>query len=161
MKQDRFLTGILIGIVMLVLIALVMFYSRQDQQEYRPDDTPEGVVHNYALALFNSDYEKAYAYLAEGEHKPSYTQFRQSFFDYYINPSDAGIELGETEIEGDQAFINLNLIYSPSDPFSSGYRTSESARLERQNGEWKLLRMPYSFWDYGWYTPTPAPIPVP
>jgi len=45
MKQDRFLVGILVGIGVLVVIALGLFFTRQDKQEYISDDTPKGVVH--------------------------------------------------------------------------------------------------------------------
>jgi hypothetical protein len=50
------------------------------------------------------------------------------------------------------------LVYNPSDPFSSGYRNTETARLERQSGEWKLLQMPYNFWSYDWYQQKPEPV---
>jgi hypothetical protein len=158
MKQDRFLVGILVGIGVLVIVALALFFTRQDKQEYVADDTPEGVVHNYALALYREDYEKAYAYLAEVENKPTYNEFRQAFFNNYVDPSNAGLELGETEITGDEAYVTVYLIYNPSDPFSSSYRGTETARLERQNGEWKLLQMPYNFWSYDWYQPKPEPV---
>jgi len=157
MKQDRFLVGILVGIAVLVVVALTLFFTRQDKQEYVADDTPEGVVHNYALAVFNEDYEKAYAYLAESANKPTYNEFRQAFFNNYINPENAGLELGETKIAGEEAYVTVYLVYNPSDPFSSSYRNTETARLERQNGEWKLLQMPYNFWSYEWYQPTPEP----
>jgi len=157
MKQDRFLVGILVGIGVLVVIALTLFFTRQDKQEYVADDTPEGVVHNYALAVFNEDYEKAYAYLAESKNKPTYNEFRQAFFNHYVSPENAGLELGETKIAGEEAYVTVYLIYNPSDPFSSSYRNTDTAQLERQNGEWKLLQMPYNFWSYEWYQPTPEP----
>ena len=97
MKQDRFLVGILVGIGVLVVVALALFFTRQDKQEYVPDDTPEGVVRDYVLAIYKDDYEKAYAYLAETDNKPTYNEFRQAFFNNYVNPSNAGLELGETE----------------------------------------------------------------
>ncbi len=65
MKQDRFLLGILIGIGVLIIAALVVFFIRKDSQTYVPDDVPEGVVHNYVVAVLNKDYEKAYGYLAD------------------------------------------------------------------------------------------------
>ncbi len=161
MKQDRFLIGILVGIGVLVVVALALFFTRRDQQEYVADDTPEGVVHNYALAVFREDYEMAYSYLVEAENKPTYNEFLQAFFNHYVNPDNTGLELGETEIAGDEAFVTVYLIYSSSDPFSSGYRNTETARLERQDGEWKLLEMPYNFWYYDWYQPEPEPVKAP
>ncbi len=153
MKQDRFLIGILIGIGVLVLVAVTLFLTRQDTPEYKSEDTPEGVVHNYALALYQDNHEKAYGYLADTENKPTYNEFRENFLNQYADPSNVGLEIGETEIEGEQAFVVLHLIYGPSDPFSSSYRGTETARLERQDGEWKLLQMPYNFWSYNWYQP--------
>ena len=44
MKQDRFLTGILIGIGVLVVIALTVFFARDDSQTYIAEGTPEQVA---------------------------------------------------------------------------------------------------------------------
>jgi hypothetical protein len=34
MKQDKFLTGILIGIGVLIVIALALFFTRKDTKQY-------------------------------------------------------------------------------------------------------------------------------
>lgn len=152
MKQDRFLTGILAGIGVLTLLALVLFFVRQDDtKEYRVDASPEATVYNYVLAITNDDYQKAYSYLAEKEHKPSYEQFRQSFFNGNVSPDNVGVDVGTAEISEDDALVNLSLVYSPSDPFSGGYSSTDRAQLIHQNGEWKLTYMPYNFWSYDWY----------
>jgi hypothetical protein len=151
MKQDRFLTGILIGIGVLILLALGLFFLRQDKREYIADTTPEGVVHNYVLAILNKDYEKAFGYLADLENKPTYEEFRQSYFNGMVNPEDTGVDVGTAEINGDEAVVTLTLFYSYSDPFSSRYESTDQALLVNQNGDWKLSSMPYNFWDYNWY----------
>jgi hypothetical protein len=156
MKQDRFLTGILIGIGVLVIAALAVFFSRRDTQSYISDEAPEGVVHNYVLAVLNSDYEKAYSYLADLDNKPEYEDFRQAFFSGYINTSNAAVDVGEAVINEDEAYVEVALIYNPSDPFSTGYRDVQRAGLVLQNGAWKLSSMPtYYFWDYNWYLEVP------
>ena len=151
MKQDRFLTGILIGIGFLILLALGLFFLRQDKREYIADSTPEGVVHNYVLAILNKDYQKAHGYLADLENKPTYEEFRQSFFNGMVNPEDTGVDVGTAEINGDEAVVTLTLFYSYSDPFSSRYESTDQALLVRQGGDWKLSSMPYNFWEYNWY----------
>lgn len=157
MKQDRFLTGILIGIAVLMIVALTVFFSRKDGNlNYIADDTPEGVVQNYVVALHKRDFDKAYGYLAELENKPTPEQFHQSFLNHSIDPTNAGLELGKTEIMGDSASVSLNIIYGQSDPFSSGSRNLDYAQLVRQNGAWKIKQMPYSFWAYDWYQPAPV-----
>jgi hypothetical protein len=156
MKQDRFLIGILIGIGVLVVIALTVFFTRQDERDYVAEDTPEGVVHNYALALLNKDYEKAYGYLADLEYKPTYEEFRRPFLNGHVNPESTALDVGESEIDGDEASVEVVQIYNPSDPFSSGYRDEQRAILVKQDGEWKMTSMPaYNFWDYSWYQEVP------
>ena len=151
MKQDRFLTGILIGIGALILLALGLFFTRQDKREYIAETSPEGVVHNYVLAVLNKDYQKAYGYLADLDNKPTYEQFRQSFFNGMVNPGDVGVEIGGVETHNGEAIVTLAVYYSNTDPFSSRYSSTERALLVEQNGAWKLSSMPYNFWDYGWY----------
>lgn len=151
MKQDKFLTGILIGIGVLILLALGLFFTRQDKREYIADDTPEGVVHNYVLAVLDKDYQKAYGYLAELENKPTYEEFRQSFFNGMVNSGDVGVDVGAVDVNGNEAVVSLAVYYSNTDPFSSRYASEEQALLVKQNGAWKLNSMPYNFWDYNWY----------
>lgn len=151
MKQDKFLTGILIGIGALIVLALVLFFTRQDEKEYKAENIPDGVVHNYVLAVLNKDYEKAYGYLADLKDKPTYEEFRQSFLNGYVNSENAGVEIGEVEIVADDAYVDLIVYYSYNDPFSSSYSNTESATLVKQDGAWKISVMPYYFWDYNWY----------
>ncbi len=152
MKQDRFLTGILIGIAVLVVVALAVFFLRKDSQSYISENTPEGVVHNYVLAVLNGDYQKAYGYLADLENKPTYEEFRDAFIKGMVNPNNSAVDVGESEINNDTASVEVAMIYNPSDPFSTGYRDTQRAILVRQEGLWKLSSMPgYYFWDYNWY----------
>ena len=156
MKQDRFLTGILIGIGVLVVAALAVFFTRNDTQTYISEDTPEGVTHNYVVAILNKDYEKAYTYLAELDNKPTYEQFRDAFIKGMVNPDSAAVDIGGSEITGDTASVEVALVYNPSDPFSTGYRDVQHALLVKQGSAWKLSSMPtYYFWDYSWYAEQP------
>jgi hypothetical protein len=157
MKQDRFLLGIVIGIGVLAVLALGLFFMRQNTQVYLTTNTPEAVVHNYVLALTNREYEKSYGYLADLDNKPTYAQFRQSFFNNVVNPESVGVDVGAAEINADEATVTITLMYSSNDPFSSNYNNSDHAQLVKQNGEWKLSSMPYNFWDYNWYQSIPKP----
>jgi len=151
MKQDKFLTGILIGIGALIVLALALFFTRQDKRDYVSDSTPEGVVHNYVLAILNKDYEKAYGYLADLDNKPTELQFRQSFLNGMVTPENAGVEIDKVETIGNEAYVSLTIYYSYNDPFSSRYGSTDRANLVKQNGAWKLSYMPYNFWDWNWY----------
>lgn len=156
MKQDRFLTGILVGIAVLVVIALAVFFLRQNSQSYVSEDVPEGVVQNYVLAVLNGDYEKAYGYLADLDNKPTYEQFRDAFLKGVVNPNNSAVDIGNSDVNGDTASVEVALIYNPGDPFSTGSRDVQRAILVRQGGAWKLSSMPtYYFWDYSWYQEPP------
>ena len=157
MKQDRFLIGILVGIAVLVIVALAVFFSRRGTQTYISEETPEGVVHNYVLAVLNKDYKKAYGYLADLQNKPTYDQFREAFLKGAVNPSNSALDIGKSEINGDTASVEVAMIYSPSDPFSTGYRDVQRAILVKQSSGWKLTSMPYYYlWDGSWYQQVPA-----
>ncbi|HVN14266.1 MAG TPA: hypothetical protein VMT73_00875 [Anaerolineales bacterium] len=151
MKQDRFLMGILIAIGLLVIVALSLFFARRDQRSYLNSNSPDAVVFNYVLAVTNKDYQKAYGYLADLDGKPTYEEFRKSFITGAINPNNVGVDVGEASINSDEATVSISLIYSPSDPFSSGSRSAEQALLIQQNNDWKISSMPYNLWDYNWY----------
>ena len=153
MKQDRFLIGILGGIAVLIIVALAIFFVRlNNKQVYVDESTPEGVVHNYVLAILNKDYQKAYGYLADLSYKPTFDQFRQSFTVGGLNPSSVSIQIGTAEISADDASIQINVLYTSGDLFSSGYTNAGSAQLVKQNGAWKISSMPSgNLWDYSWY----------
>ena len=62
-SSDRFLMVIIIGIVLLAAGAFALTLSRHEPA-YQSDDTPEGVAHNYLLALLKEDFSLAYGYLS-------------------------------------------------------------------------------------------------
>jgi len=163
MKQDRFLTGILIGIGVLIVAALVVFFTRQQQISYEPEDAPEGVVHNYVLAILNKDYEKAYGYLADLNQKPTYDTFRQAFAVGRLDPGQSGIKIGTADVTGDSATVDVTMVNTQGgDPFASGFNDLGRAQLMRQNGAWKISSMPtYNLWDFSWYQVPPKAVPAP
>lgn len=152
MKKDRFLNGIIIGIGVLILIAMVLFFVRQQKAEYRLDDTPNNVVHNYILAVVQRDYERAYSYLSDTPEKPGLSQFQQDLMRASNDINQTNITIGETFIEGENATVQLNLLQSFQGPFNNSGRYSESAQLKKENGDWKIISMPYSFWSWNWFT---------
>ncbi|NTU75011.1 MAG: DUF4878 domain-containing protein [Anaerolineaceae bacterium] len=159
MKQDKFLTGIIIGIIVIVVIAMVVFFTRQSNtQEYQADDQPTGVVFNYLLALQKGDYEKAYGYLSDMEGKPDLSKFRQ---DIRMNQPQMDVTAvdvtSELIIDGDTATVLVGTTYSGNGLFNGDSRNTENARLEKVAGKWKLISVPYPYWSYDWYQPVLKP----
>jgi hypothetical protein len=162
MKQDRFLIGILIFIVLLVAVALGLFVMRQDTQTYGPEDSPAGVVRNYALAVQNMDFERAYSYLAERDAKPTYENFQMAYLNRQLDTSNTGVQIGSTRnLSAAEVVVDVTVVFSSSDPFSTPYSNIQTASLVKQAGAWKLTLMPNPYWGWDWYTPTPLPVKGP
>ena len=62
-STDKFLIGIVVGVIILIGVALAVALLRPEPT-FQPEDTPEGVAHNYLLALQQKEYERAYGYLS-------------------------------------------------------------------------------------------------
>ena len=159
MKQDRFLVGILIFIGVLVIAALALFFIRQDTQVYGADDTPEGVIRNYALALQKQDFQRAYDYLADKDNQPTYEAFRRAFLTNQLDVSSNALQVGSIQyINGGEVTVSLSVLYAGGGPFTQSYSSTDTATLVQQGGAWKLSYMPYPFWAYDWYQPTAEPV---
>ncbi|MGC8874515.1 MAG: hypothetical protein ACP5SI_08745 [Chloroflexia bacterium] len=155
MKQDRFLIGILIGIGVLVVASVALFFVRQESQSYLPDDTPEAVVHNYVLALHRHDFDRAYGYLAESEKRPDLDAFRHSFVSGQLNVDQAAIEIGKAQLFDDRALVQVRVLYVSGAPFSSDVGVPGTASLVRQDGRWRIAEMPYPYYPPDWFWARP------
>ncbi len=153
MKQDRFLQFILVGAAAIAVLAIVLFSVRKNTHEYADASTPRGVVENYILAVFNKEYDRAYAYLAEDEYKPDAARFRQAFLSKQVDPGNASLQIGEERIDGDNAYLTLTVVFSNQRLFADVYRDMQYAELIRQDNNWKIRLMPYPYWGYDWYQP--------
>jgi hypothetical protein len=151
MKQDRFLLIILTCIGLLMILSIAIFFIRNKSIEYKADNTPSNIVHNFVAAIYQHDYEKAYTYLADDPNKPDFEKFRAQ---YTLNGNDQsrpGVEILSENIDGETAIVQINFLQSAGGPFASSYRNDETARLIKQSNQWKIIQMPYIFWQYEWY----------
>ena len=157
MKHDRFLLGILVFIGLLIVAALALFFTRHESQTYGAEDMPEGVIRNYVLALQNHDFERAYGYLADKDNKPTLDYFRQAFLNRQLDISGTAIQIGKVEmVASDQALVEVTIVYAAANPFSPGSSSNMTASLVEQKGAWRISNMPYPYWGWDWYQPTPV-----
>jgi hypothetical protein len=155
MRRDRFLISILAGIGVLVVLALALFFVRGGNNAYADESTPQGVAHNYFLALQKRDFDRAYTYLAEFSGKPTLAQFRQPFLSYLGQELNYyTVDIGDLVTNPDQtAVLQVSLIRSGSDLFSDTSRNMDQVSLVQQNGKWKILTAPYPYWAGEWSIP--------
>ena len=156
MKQvDRFLFAIIAGVVVLVVVALTIALTRTPQG-YLPDTTPDGVAHNYLLALKQRDSARAYGYLASdlAGYPPSVDDFVadiDSHYSWAFNRESATISVGEARISGDRAVVTVSETrFAEGGLLNSGqYRSSFSMSLSRQGEDWRLVSAE-SYWAACW-----------
>jgi hypothetical protein len=162
MKQDRFLMGILIFIGVLVAAALALFFLRNEKPAYGAEDTPEGVLYNYALALQLHDYERAYGYLAEKDNKPTYNAFRQAFLTRQLDTGTSALQIGNVEmLESGEAWVSVTIQFAGNGLFNNGWSNNDKGTLVKQKGAWKITYLPNPYWGWDWYQPTPLPVKAP
>jgi hypothetical protein len=158
-KQDKFLIAILVGVGLLVVVAVGLFLVRQKQVDYVAEDTPQGIVSNYILALHRGDYQKAYGYIYEAEYKPSLEKFQQVFITKQNNLSSVSPQVGESNIQEKQAYVTIRTVQTEGGPFIQSDRYPQNAVLINQNGIWKISNMPYPYWNWEWYQTPPKSAP--
>jgi hypothetical protein len=161
MKQDRFLMIILGVIGFLVVVAVGLFFLRREPQDYGAEDSPDGVVRNYVLALQKGDYQRAYGYLQDAKDKPELTTFQQSLLKNEMEISRAAVQLGKVNIAGDNARVDITIIHSSNDPFDRTWDENTTALLTLQDGEWRIISMAYPYWGWDWYVKVSSPRTIP
>jgi hypothetical protein len=143
---DKFLIGIVAGVVLLVIVVLAVALLRPNELAYEPDDTAEGVAHNYLLALQLEEYERAYGYLwpslpghpADAEAFERTVQDNHWHFAY--GDDDVSLAIEAVRVTGDRATIVVRLTaFYRGGLFDSGqFSNTFDMTLRRQDGAWKV-----------------------
>ena len=152
-KSDKILAGIVIGIVLLVGVAFAVALTRP-KPDYREEDTPEGVAHNYLLALQQEDYERAYGYLSTS--MSDYPLSLRIFTDDIENYSDADVNSTTqvdtpATIKGDRATVKVqHTRFYQGGLFSSrSYSSTFDMTLVKEEGKWRIIASD-RYWSWRW-----------
>ena len=149
-QPDRFLLGILAGIVLLLLVALLSVLALRQSTPDLPAGTPGGVVQRFYNALEQRDYAQAYSFLGGAI---TNTLRLEDFVTFNAqNGSNGQQTRGRIDSEkttGDQSTVTVSVthFYSSGGPFSgsSEYTTSETFTLRREAGVWRITSLPYAY----------------
>lgn len=146
-KVDRFLLGIVGGVVVLIVVALVLVWQTPAALDYQAEDMPEGVAMNYLLALQREEYERAYNYLAPDlPHYPAdagkfFVDVQPSCFNNRERSEDLAIE--DVNIVGQQAIVTMveTVYYGEPNLFSSNsYKREVAVTLKQIDGRWYVSK---------------------
>jgi hypothetical protein len=144
-NTDKFLIGIVVAVLLLVVAALAVTRLRPEVT-YQADDGPEGVAHNYLLALQRGEYERAYGYLSptlegypasEGAFAASVLQARWAF----RRDEDVTLVVESHVVAGDRAAVQVRESRFRSGGLfgTSSYTTRFEMSLQREDTGWKVI----------------------
>ncbi|HEX8684239.1 MAG TPA: hypothetical protein VF707_18090, partial [Ardenticatenaceae bacterium] len=130
---------------------------------YQGEETPEGVVHNYLLALEQEDYERAYSYLSpslEG-YPNSADEFTDEVMDnrwQFELDETVSLAVESTRMIGEEARVTVRESTSYDGSLFGGtdYSTTFDMRLQEESGEWKITASE-SYWSRCWDMDTTGP----
>jgi hypothetical protein len=150
-STDKFLIGIVVGIVLLVVIAFAIALLRPEAA-YRAEDSPEGVTHNYLLALQKEDMERAYGYLSPT--LDGYPESVEAFAEDVESDSyrfridrDVTLMVESADVTGGRAVVDVRESrFRSGDLFEPSPRTIIfEIELRLEGGEWKIVESKYYF----------------
>lgn len=154
-QTDKFLIGIVAAALALVVSAFMVARSLPEPV-YQTEQTPEGVAHNYLLALRQRDFERAYGYLSsqlEG-YPDSVEAFEELVLDY---PWEFGVDergggqlqVIETDVRGGQASVRVREMRFHSGGLFDSDQSTHTFRmkLKSETGSWRI-RHAGSYWSH-------------
>ena len=150
-STDKFLIGIVVGIVLLVVAAFVVTLTRPEPT-YQAEDTPEGVAHNYLLALQKQDYQRAYGYLSPTlkGYPVSAERFAGNVEDsswLFRLDTDTTLAVESARVTGNRAAAQVRESrFDGGGLFDSSQSTTIfEIKLQLENGQWKIVDADYYF----------------
>lgn len=151
----RLLLGIGIAIAALAVIAVVLVFT-QKNVTLLPEDTPQGTVQRFLIAVQDKDYPKAYGYLQITENNVKLTYDDWVRFDIPSMSSTSQsawkATLGQTTISGSNASVEVFVdTFRPNGngPFgSSTYTQLIQFQLTKAGNSWLITTRPPLYWLY-------------
>lgn len=157
-STDKFLIGIVAGVLVLVGVAFAVAFLRPEPT-FRPDDSAEGVAHNYLLALQQADYERAYGYLSPSlkGYPDSAEAFARDARNYQWNfgagSESITLEVKSARVIGEQTVVEVQETrFYEGGLFDSSQYTNTfdmTLRLDGESGAWKITASG-SYWAECW-----------
>ncbi|MDP2919952.1 MAG: hypothetical protein Q8O43_07025 [Dehalococcoidia bacterium] len=151
--SNRFLLGFGIAIALLVVVTLVLVLTAKNDISMRPENTPEGTVQRFLLAVQDKDYPKAFSYLriVENNRTLSYDDWVIS-----VRPPSQSLQrawkatLGEIRVTGNKATVEVMMdIFRPGGPFENPVDVQTILfQLEKTDEAWFITQRPSLFWLY-------------
>jgi hypothetical protein len=145
--------AIVVSILVIATVSLVLL-TKGNEVTVLPDNTPQGIVQRYLVALQEKDYQKAYTYLSfdPSEKIQTYNDWLRMVIGgpQISNQSAWKAALGKTTQNVDNATLEVIIdTFRPGGPFEDPVRSQSIIfQLSKINGKWLITSPTYIFWIY-------------
>lgn len=148
--SSRFLLGFGIIIVAIVAIAVILAVTGGNEQvKLLPENSPEGAVQRFLMAVKDHDYQKAYSLLA-----PQPEQVKGDTYENWVrsvqSPRDTSswkASILKSTVRDNDATVEVAVdIIRPEGPLINPVTTNQvTFMLQKQDGKW-LISQPADIW---------------
>ena len=154
---DKFLIAIVAGVVILVAVAFVLTLTRANAPQYQSEDTPQGVVHNYLVALQMEEYERARSYLSPtlAGYPTDTDQFASDVdrapYQFGQYHDDVSLAVESANVQGDKARVTVRkTVFYRGVLLDSGESSSTfDVTVRREGVAWKITTAE-EYWSPCW-----------
>jgi hypothetical protein len=140
-------SGLALGVVVILALVLAVVLSGLAQPDLLAENTPEGVVQRFFIAIDEGDYLKAYSYISP-------PRVDENFYEMWKGPfSTSGerpafrVSLGQSTRQTLTASVEVIVeTFRPGSPFGSNINTNRLMfMLKLENGNWRITS-PIDVW---------------
>ena len=125
----------------LALAAVAAFLTSSRETKDYALNTPEGVVQSFLNDVIDGKNEDAARYFSVTSTCDA-TDIDRSWI-----PDTVRVNLTNTQIEGDRAYIDVAVDMNQDQLFGDMYTEKHSFRLAREGGNWKILGIPWPLYS--------------
>ena len=147
-QSSRWLVGITLMVLVLVVLSVTVALVRRHEPSLSPEDTPEGTVQRYLLALQEDDGKRAYSYLdSELQEYCDYGHLLDSARRWELR--DMRVALEAVEELDEETIVRVNVTETRlSRPFGVSEHTYPARYvLKREEDAWRFSEPP---WPLEW-----------
>ncbi len=143
--------GLAIVVLAIVTIVLVLTTGAPADKPLLPEDTPEGTVQRFILAIRDKDYLTAESYLAPiaPDDKTPYDLRQNQIYGTGEGPGWKAT-LGKSSVRGNEATVDIAVsVFRPSGPFENSVNTYQvTFFLTKTATSWKITSPLNLWWLY-------------
>ncbi len=142
--------GLAIGVLVIVTVALVLATASRGEEPLLPEDTPEGTVQRFLLAVRDEDYLKAESYLSPPIDDKITYDLRRNRMAGLGEGAGWKATLGKSIVKDDEATVDVTVaVFRPSGPFENSVRTYRvTFFLKKEDASWHITSPVNLWWLY-------------